>query len=78
MSFEINKSDIKLNFVLNNSHYLQKISSNSLINLGSSIFISDNGFFVMFSFLKTMFALGHQESDLNRHSMLWGVRKMPC
>ena len=41
-------SSSKLNFVLNNSHYMQNSSSNSFVILGSNIFISDNGVLVLF------------------------------
>ena len=37
-SFEYNERDIKLNFVLNSSAYIQKISSNSFNILGSKHF----------------------------------------
>ena len=58
-----NKSDIKSNFVLNSSAYMQQISSVSLY-WEANIFISDNGVLTLFSFLITMCLLGHQEADL--------------
>ena len=76
-SFQQNKRGIKLNFVLNSSAYMQRISSNIFLILGSKHFTSENGVLVLFCFLKTIFVLCHQESKFNRHSMLLNVRNMP-
>ena len=59
-SFESNESDIKLNFVLNSSAYMQKKNLQTVsIYWEASIFISDNGVFTLFCFLKTICVLGH-------------------
>ena len=62
-SFQENESDIKLNFVLNSSAYMQKILQTVSIKWEASIFISDKGVLTLFGFLKTMCVLDHQESD---------------
>ena len=49
-SFEHNESDIKLQFVLYSSAYMQNISSNIFIILGSKHFTSENGALVFFFF----------------------------
>ena len=58
-SIEYNESDIKLNFVLNSSAYMQKILQTVSIYWEASIVISDNGVLTLFCFLKTMCVLGH-------------------
>ena len=63
LSFEQNESGIKLNFVFDSSAYMQRISSNSIIILGSIHFASENEVLVLFCFLETTFVLGNQESS---------------
>ena len=77
-SFKQNESDIKLNFVLNSSAYMRKISSTIFFILGSTHFTSENWVLVLFCFLKTMFVLCHQNQIFNRNSMLVTVRHMPA
>ena len=75
-SFKENESDIKLNFVLNSSAYIQKNLQTVSIYWEASIFISNNGVLTLFCFLKTMCVLGHQESDFQSSFMPLSFRKM--
>ena len=74
-SFKHNKSDIKFNFVLNNSHRMQTISSISFIILGRKHFYHWQSGLILFCFLETIVCSGPSRFRFSIVFLCFGVLK---